>query len=107
MIKLYFEAEMTQKEEEEMIRKIAERIHDYGMDIPGTIILETIKPLSFIGSQMGHVFISPFLPILGVENGLIGEKLIRVFENRGNVDKILKHLERLSKEGRKDKKTEK
>lgn len=62
---LYWDDEITPDEEEEMIRKIAEKVHEYGMDVPVILFLESVKPLSYIGSQMGRMFVSPFLPILG------------------------------------------
>ena len=95
---MYWDVEVTSEEEEELIRKIAEKMHSYGMDVPAIILLESVKPLTYIGSQMGRVFVSPFLPIFGDEIGLTGEKLLRVFEKRENVEKILNHLEEMSRE---------
>lgn len=100
VIWLYWDVEVSP--EEELIRKIAEKVHDYGMEVPGILFLESVKPLTYIGSQMGRVFVSPFLPILGDEIGMTGEKLMRVFEKRENVEKILSRLEELAdKEKRK------
>jgi hypothetical protein len=93
---LYWNIDVPPEEEDELIKKIAEKIHRSGMEVPAILLLETVKPLTNIGSQMGRFFFSPFLPLFGDEIGLTGEKLMRLFENRENVEKILKHLETLS-----------
>ena len=95
---MYTQYELNSEEEDEIIRKIAEKVHSYGMDVPAIMFLESVKPLSYIGSQMGRFFVSPFLPIFGDDIGLTGEKLLQVFENRENVEEILTHLEDLSNE---------
>jgi DNA-binding transcriptional regulator GbsR (MarR family) len=94
---LYWDVEVTPEEEDEIIKKIAERMHKYGMNVPAILLLETVKPLSYIGSQMGYFFISPFLPIFGEEIGLTGTKLLKLLENRDNLDKIIQYIEELSK----------
>ncbi len=60
---LYWDIEVTPEEEDEMISKIAEKIHQSGLDVAAILMIETIKPLSFIGAQMGRFFLSPFLPL--------------------------------------------
>ncbi len=92
------EDEISSEEKDEFIRKIAEKVHNYGMDVPAIFFLESVRPLSYIGSQMGRMFVSPFLPILGDDVGLTGEKLIQVFENRESVEEILAYLEKMSDE---------
>ena len=79
---LYWDIEITPEEEDEIIKKIAERMHKYGMNVPAILLLETFKPLSYIGSQMGFFFISPFLPIFGEEIGLTGNKLLKLLEDK-------------------------
>jgi hypothetical protein len=50
---LYWDVEVTPEDEDKIIRKIAEKIHQYGLDIPAVLMIETIKPLSFIGTRWG------------------------------------------------------
>jgi len=90
--------ELTPEEEEEMIRKVARKIHKYGMEVATILFLESVKPLTYIGSQMGRFFISPFLPAFGEGIGRGGEKFFMVFEKRENVEKLLAMLEELAKE---------
>jgi hypothetical protein len=68
------------------------------MDAPAILMLESSKPLVFIGGQMGRLFITPFLAILGDSAGKGGEKFLTVFENRENVEKLIKMLEDMSRE---------
>lgn len=78
--------------------KAAEKIHKYGMDVAAILMLESVKPLAYIGGQMGRFFVSPFLPALGETIGQGGEKFFGVFEKRDNVEKLIKLLEKMAKE---------
>ena len=93
---MYWDYEITPEEEEEMIRKIAEKIHKYGMEVATILMVESLKPLTFVGTQMGRFFINPFLPAFGDEIGMTGEKFFQVFEKRENVEKLLVALEELA-----------
>ena len=95
---MYWDYEITPEEEEEMIRRIAEKVHQYGMDVAAILMVESLKPLSWVGTQMGRFFISPFLPAFGDEIGMTGEKFFQVFEKRENVEKLLVALEELAQE---------
>jgi hypothetical protein len=95
---MYLDVEVTPEDEEEMIRKIANTIHQYGMEVPAILMVESIKPLTWIGSQMGRVFLSPFLPAFGEDIGIGGEKFLQIFEKRENVEKLLDALEELAQE---------
>jgi hypothetical protein len=101
---LYWDTEVTPEDEDEIIRKIAERVHKYGMDVAAILMIESIKPLTYIGSQMGRFFVSPFLPAFGDEIGMSGEKFLQVFERRENVEKLLNLLEEMTKEEDRQKK---
>ena len=104
---MYWDVEVTPEDEDKIIRKIAEKIHQYGLDIPAVLMIETIKPLSFIGTQMGRFFVSPLLPVLGEDIGLSGEKFLQVFEKRENVEKLIKAVKELTQEEEEKKKAEK
>jgi len=95
---LFWEIEVTPEDEEEMIKSIAEKIHKYGMDVAAILMLESVKPLTYIGGQMGRFFVSPFLPALGEKIGQSGEKFFTVFEKRENVEKLITLLEEMAKE---------
>lgn len=95
---MYWDLEVTPEEEEEMIRAAAEKIHKYGMEVAAIMFLESVKPLAYIGGQMGRFFVSPFLPAFGDSIGRGGEKLITIFEKRENVEKLITLLEELAQE---------
>jgi len=95
---LFRNIEITPEEEEELIRKVAMIIHKNGLEAAAILMIETVKPLSYIGGQMGRLFISPFLPAFGDKIEIGGEKLITVFEKRENVEKLLSMIEEMAKE---------
>jgi hypothetical protein len=98
---------VTPEEEEELIKKVAEEIHKREMDAIAIILLQTFKPLSFIGAEMTRLFTFPYLPALGEENALSAEKMLHVFEKHENVERVLKTLEELADEDNKKRKEEK
>ena len=95
---MYWDIEVTPEDEEEMIEKIAHRIHKHGLDMAAIFMIESFKPLSFIGAQMGRFFVSPLLPALGKDIGISGEKLFQIFEKHENVEKLIKTVEELTQE---------
>jgi len=42
---------------------------------------------------MGRLFVSPFLPALGENIGISGEKFLQIFEKHENVEKLIKTIE--------------
>lgn len=89
--------ELTEEEVDEIIRKTAERIQQYGMETFAILILETVKPLVYVGGEMSRLMISPFLPALGSTANELGENLINVFEERKNVEKLITILEEMAR----------
>ncbi|HDI52782.1 MAG TPA: hypothetical protein ENF89_01385 [Candidatus Bathyarchaeota archaeon] len=90
--------ELTEEDEEEVIRKTAEVIHRFGLDAAAILMIESIKPLAYIGGQIGRFLISPFLPAISEDLGRKGDIFLRVFEKRENVEKLLKLLEEMAGE---------
>ncbi len=104
---MYSDIEITPEQEEELIRKTADKIHEYGMDTAAILLLESSKPLVWIGGEMGRFFITPFIPAVSESWGIKSETILRVFENRENVEKLMKRLEELTREDEKKKAEEK
>ncbi|MBS7637321.1 hypothetical protein KEJ49_00290 [Candidatus Bathyarchaeota archaeon] len=90
--------ELTPEEEEEIIKRVAEKISEYGMNAAAVLMLQTFKPMAYIGGQMGRFFISPLLYGLGERISLGSEKLFMVFENRDNIEKLIRMLEQKAEE---------
>ena len=98
--------ELTEEEADEIIRKVAEKIHLYGMETVAILTLESVKPLAFIGGEMSRIVLAPFLPALGQSVNELGDKLITVFEDRENIEKLITLLEEMAR-GDYDKEDEK
>jgi len=88
--------ELTEEEVDEIIRKTAEKVQQYGMETFAILTLESVKPLVYIGGEMSRLMISPFLPALGPNANELGENLINVFEERKNVEKLITILEEMA-----------
>ena len=101
---MYYDIELTQQEEDELIEKVAKKIHEYGMDTAAILLLESSKPLVWIGGEMGRFFITPFVPIISDEWGMKSEKFFLTFEKRKNIENLMVRLEQLTKEDEEKKK---
>jgi len=93
---MYYEPP-TEEQKKEILEKIARLIVEKEMEAPAIMFLETIKPLSFMGSQLTLFTLAPFLTMLG-EHEEKGYNLIRLFEKEENVEYLLQRIETLSKE---------
>ena len=103
-MELYWDIEITPEDEEKMIGKIARKIHDYNLNLVAILMIQGIKPLSFLGAQMGRFFFSPFLPFFGEDIGIGGEKFFQIFEDSENVEKLIKAVEKLTRKEEEQKK---
>ena len=95
---MYYEVEVTPKDEEEFFEKVAQKIHEYEMETAAILLLESSKPLVWVGGEMGRFFITPFVPIISDKWGITSEKFFLIFEKRENIEKLLKRLEQLTQE---------
>jgi hypothetical protein len=102
LIFLSFRREISNEEKEKLIEKVAKKIHNSGFNIAAIFLLEIVKPLSYVGSMMSRMFLSPFLPFLGNDIEDSGDKIMYVFEKTENVDKVIKLLEQYEKESKND-----
>jgi ABC-type uncharacterized transport system involved in gliding motility auxiliary subunit len=79
-------------EEQELMRKIAQKVVDWQMTVPAILFLESTKPLSYIGSQV-MVFFEPFVSaIFDVKDYNLFRQMM---ENRDNVERLLQKIEEL------------
>ena len=73
-----------------------------GLDAAAILLIDSIKPFSYVGSQMSRLFVTPFLAL--EENiGITGEKILQIFEKPESVEKLIKAIEELSREEQKKK----
>jgi acyl-CoA reductase-like NAD-dependent aldehyde dehydrogenase len=86
--------EPTPEEEDEIIRRLAEAIYKYDMDLVAILFLESIKPLASVGGQLARYMVAPFVPF-------VGEKSIpylATLQRKENVEKLIRQLEERSKQ---------
>jgi ABC-type uncharacterized transport system involved in gliding motility auxiliary subunit len=79
-------------DEQELMRKIAQKVVDWQMTVPAIIFLESVKPLSYIGTQV-MVFFEPF--VSAVFNVRDYNLFRQMMENRENVERLLQKIEEL------------
>jgi hypothetical protein len=104
---LYYDVEVSPELEAEYIEKAAQKIHEQEMETAAILLLESSKPLVWVGGEMGRFFITPFVPILSDKWGETSEKFFLVFEKRENIEKLLQRLEQLAQEDTDKKRAEK
>jgi len=81
--------ETPKDKQEEWIEKAFNLITKYEMDIPAVLFLESMRPLFFYGGQFSRILVGPFMLAFWKD----GFSLIDTFENRKNVEKLIKKLE--------------
>jgi len=97
---LFFKVELMPEEEELIIKQIADKIHNWGIDTAAILFLESMKPLALIGGQIGQSFISPFLLLISENIAHSSEKLFMTFEKHENVEKLIMLLEKEEKDSK-------
>lgn len=88
--------ELDSKRKKYLIEKIASIIVKYEMETPALLFLESLKPVAHMGVQMALPFFAPYMGLLGKDDEIVGNELIALFMERGNVELILKKIENLS-----------
>jgi hypothetical protein len=87
--------EITPQERDQLIEKLARLVHRFGMYTPAIFLLETGKELSWLGSQFMHLF-SPVITLIWGDF----EKLAFLLEDKQNVERLIRRIEELSEEER-------
>jgi len=95
---MFWDEEITPEDEDRVIEWTAREFHKYGLDAAAILFLESGKPLAFIGSQIGSVFVMPFLPFFGDTAYTKGDRFFKVFQKHENVERLIKRLEEFSEE---------
>ena len=86
------DAEDSGGELPEPLLRLARKVVELRMESAALIFLETVRPLSFLGSQVAYGA-SPFVKSLGLENF---DDIARALEDRATVQKLIQEIERLS-----------
>jgi hypothetical protein len=89
---IYIDGQMPSPErQKELLEKIADQIVKRKMTVPAIMFFESIKPLSFVGSQ-ALVFLQPI--IQAFLNRREYDEIVLMMEERENVEKLLCEIER-------------
>lgn len=80
----------TPEEIDDLCKRIAVKIVERELTVPAIIFLESIKPVTFLGSQM-LVFANPVVSLL-VQSGDY-YRFVRMVEERENVEKLTVAIE--------------
>ena len=94
---MFWDVELTPEDVEEVIQDTAKKIGEYQMETLAILTLESIKPWSFVGGELTRVALAPLMPALGEKLGLTSEKMLQVFEERTNIERLIVILEENAK----------
>jgi hypothetical protein len=85
-----WKTELTEEETEKLIEDAAHEIERRKLEVPAVLMLESHKPLAFVGSQTAIMF-APFIaPILGFD---FLNNYSRLFSKRENIERLLQRIE--------------
>jgi len=84
-------------EDEALIESVAIRVVKMGMATPAVFFLESVKPLSFLGSQ-ALIFFEPL--VRSIFHLAQYERFARLMESRDSVERLLERIEALDEEAR-------
>jgi len=91
-----FVQDLDAEEANDFIDKIAKKLVDIGMEAPAILVLESARPLSFIGSQMGRAMIAPWFGIFGWGAMTKADNYMEIFEDSKNIEKLVQRIEELA-----------
>jgi hypothetical protein len=92
------------EEDEKLLDAVAGRVVRMGMAVPAIFFLESTKPLSYIGSQ-ALVFLEPF--VKSFLNVASYDRFVALLEDRGSIERLLRKIEDLDEETRREEKDRK
>jgi len=97
------EEALTPKQEE-ILDKISRKVVQWKMAVPAIMFLESVKPLSYLGSQV-MVFFEPFVHALF--NFPEYSEFQQMMERRENVERLLQRIEKFDAEAYEEEKKRK
>ncbi|MCK4234506.1 hypothetical protein KAX75_08760 [candidate division WOR-3 bacterium] len=88
---LYSEEDIPPERKAELIGKFAQEIVDRRLSVPAILFVETVKPLSFLGSQ-AMVFFEPIIQSIFAFKSY--KEIYLLLENRNNLELLLHEIEK-------------
>jgi hypothetical protein len=95
-----FASDISVERRDEVLNKIAQKIVDLRLTPVAVVMLESSKPLSFVGSQL-MVFFQPIVTSLFPFRQY--DEVAALLEERANVEVLIQKIEKLE-DGRSDRK---
>ena len=86
-------------EERHLVCRLADFVVERRMTTPALMLLESGRPLNFVGSQL-LAFMSPFVTMVFASNEY--DRFVRLLEKRQSVDLLIETIERSEKNHRPD-----
>ena len=80
----------TAENDEALLLAVAQRVVKLRMEVPAVLFLESVKPLSFVGSQ-AMVFFQPFAQALFPWNQY--ERFTQIVSDRDNLERLTRLIE--------------
>jgi hypothetical protein len=99
-VTLMFASDISVERRDEVLTKIAQNIVDMRLTPVAVVMLESSKPLSFVGSQL-MVFFQPIVTSIFPFRQY--DEVAALLEERANVEALIQKLEKLE-DGRSDRK---
>lgn len=93
-----FATDISPERRLEIITKIAQKTVDLRLTPVAIVLLESTKPLSFVGSQL-MVFFQPIVTAIFPFRQY--EEITALFEDRNNVELLIQTIEKLEEERKK------
>ena len=90
---MFWDLELTPEEVDEVIQEVYFKITEYKMETLAILTLESIKPWAYVGGELVRAAMALLMPALGESLGLTSEKMLHVFENRDNIERLIQLLE--------------
>ncbi len=88
---LYSEDDISPERKTELIGKFAQEIVDRRLSVPAILFLETVKPLSFLGSQ-AMIFFEPIVQSIFASKTY--KEIYLLLEKRENIEYLLQEIEK-------------
>jgi hypothetical protein len=92
-----FASDINQERKAEIIHKLAQKVVDLKLTTIAIVMLESSKPLSFVGSQL-MVFFQPIFT--SVFPFIQYDEFAALLEDRKNVEVLIQEIERFDEEKR-------
>ncbi|HTW91879.1 MAG TPA: hypothetical protein VMH22_09235 [bacterium] len=95
-----FASDISAERSDEILTKIAQKVVDLRLTPVAVVMLESSKPLSFVGSQL-MVFLQPIVTTIFPFRQY--DEVSALLEDRANVEALIQKIEKLE-DGRSDRK---